>query len=131
MLKYECSRRVIFMPLEHPPEQPTPTPFDVAKKKDGEKHAPLPFGRNLPPGTLVGLAITVGALAIILLSAIVYRLTPQPKSPYLVGNAPHRATTARTPPQIPADQVVVPAQPAVEEPAIPIVANESAEAAAE
>lgn len=115
------------MSLHEPRKEPTPTPFDVTHKADGSKPTPRRFLSDVPPGTLLGLAITTGALAVILFSAIVYRLTPQPKSPYLVGNSNQRAATSRAQPHPPAADTVMPAAPQVEEPAVPIVANESPE----
>lgn len=116
------------MSTQKPQPEPTKTPFDVTDHKVDTSRLPRRFMPHLPPGTLLGLAITAGALSVILFSAIVYRLTPPPKSPYLVNNSlPNRA---RLQPQPSTSQAASPGATAMVEPAIPIVANESPEDAA-
>ena len=107
---------------QHTPEQ---TPFDDTVKSRLAKNPSQNVIRNLPRGTLLGLAITAGALGVILFSALVYRLTPQPKSPYLVTESSPRVTAPRV--TTPDNQS--PDTQSVESPesAIPVIANESPE----
>jgi type IV secretory pathway VirB10-like protein len=74
---------------------------------------------------VLGLAITAGAIAVVIISALVYRLTPQPSSPYLVGNTARKAAGGTRPGT--GVEVVMPERPSAEDAPIPIVANESPE----
>jgi len=117
------------MSSQDPIKKPAQTPFDATDKTGSRSSPPRRFLQTVPPGTLLGLAITAGALAVVIFSAIIYRLTPQPKSPYLVTNSSPTSGMARV--QSPGSQGVKAAAPVAEEPPLPIVANESPEDAAD
>jgi len=119
------------MPSENNNNRRTPTPFDdVNADKSGKGNAPQK-PRKVPAGTAVGLAITAGALAVIFIAAIVYRMTPQPKSPYLVGGNTPRSVNGRPAATQPVTEVAVSQGRPLEEPPVSILANQSPEASAD
>ena len=113
------------------PKRPRQTPFEAADRVEPDYASIPPSMRKIPPGTALGLAITAGALAVIFIAAIVYRLTPQPKSPYLVGNPAPHGTTLRPPGQRATTEVVMPGTRPLEEPPLSIIANDSPEVSAD